>query len=395
MPESLNLVKKNKTRLKFIIKFEKNLYFLKYTLKFVGVFKKLFSFNEFKFFLAMAKSKLEYIWLDGYKPTQSLRSKTKIVTNFSGKVEDAEVWCFDGSSTEQAPGGSSDCLLKPVYVCVDPQRKNGFLVMCEVMNADGTAHESNGRATIDDDDNDFWFGFEQEYFLWNTDTNKPLGFPENGFPAPQGPYYCSVGASNAYGRAIVEEHLDVCLDAGLNVEGINSEVAAGQWEFQVFAKGAKEAGDQVWMARYLLERIGEKHGVAINWHCKPLGALDWNGSGMHANFSNTALRTAGNKEVYDIICKSFAPAAIIKEHIAVYGADNHLRLTGKHETQSVDKFSYGVSDRGASIRIPIATVERGWKGWLEDRRPNSAADPYKVAGRIIKTVKTAKLAVLN
>jgi glutamine synthetase len=80
---------------------------------------------------------------------------------------------------------------------------------------------------------------------------------------------------------------------------------------------------------------------------------------------------------------------VVKEHIAVYGADNHLRLTGKHETQSIDKFSYGISDRGASIRIPIATVENGWKGWLEDRRPNSAADPYKVAARIITTVKMA------
>ncbi len=340
----------------------------------------------------MAKCKLEYIWLDGYKPTQSLRSKTKIVSDFSGNVDDAEMWSFDGSSTEQAPGGSSDCLLKPVYTCVDPLRKNGFLVMCEVLNADGTPHESNGRATIDDDDNDFWFGFEQEYFLWDTAIDKPLGFPKEGFPSrPQGPYYCSVGAMNAYGRHIVEEHLDVCLDAGLNVEGINAEVATGQWEFQCFAKGAKQAGDEIWIARYLLERIGEKYAVAINWHCKPLGDTDWNGSGMHANFSNNALRTAGNKEVYDTICQAFAP--VIKEHIAVYGADNHMRLTGKHETQSIDQFSYGVSDRGASIRIPIATVERGWKGWLEDRRPNSAADPYKVASRIITTVKTADVLV--
>ena len=341
----------------------------------------------------MAKSKLEYIWLDGYKPTQSLRSKTKIENNFSGKLADCDMWCFDGSSTEQAPGGSSDCLLRPVFICPDPSRKNAYLVMCDVLNSDGTPHVSNGRATIEDDDNDFWFGFEQEYFLWDPETNKPLGFPANGYPAPQGPYYCSVGATNAYGREIVEEHLDLCIEAGLNIEGINAEVAAGQWEFQMFAKGAKEAGDQIWIGRYLLERLGEKFGVSINWHCKPLGELDWNGSGMHANFSNTALRTAGKKETYDAICSAFAP--FVKEHIDVYGADNHLRLTGKHETQSIDSFSYGVSDRGASIRIPIATVEKGWKGWLEDRRPNSAADPYKVAARIIKTVKTARSKSIN
>ena len=336
----------------------------------------------------MSLIKLEYIWLDGYKPTQSLRSKTKVVKaeDFDGTLASLSMWSFDGSSTEQAPGGSSDCLLKPVYVVKDPQRKNGYLVMCEVLNADGTAHESNGRATIEDDDNDFWFGFEQEYFLWDPRTNKPLGFPDGGYPGPQGPYYCSVGAKNAFGRDIVEEHLDVIIEAGLNVEGINAEVATGQWEFQIFAKGAKEAGDQIWIARYLLERIGEKYGVSVNWHCKPLGALDWNGSGMHANFSNTTLRTCGSKEMYDKICEAFRP--VVKEHIDVYGADNHLRLTGKHETASIHDFSYGISDRGASIRIPILSVQRGWKGYLEDRRPNSAADPYKVAARIIKTVKS-------
>lgn len=336
----------------------------------------------------MSIAKLEYIWLDGYKPTQSLRSKTKIEKDFSGKLEDCPMWSFDGSSTEQAPGGSSDCLLKPVFIVKDPQRKNGYLVMTEVLSADGTPHPSNGRATIEDDDNDFWFGFEQEYFLWDTKTNKPLGFPAGGYPGPQGPYYCSVGANNAYGRNIIEEHLDACLDAGINVEGINAEVATGQWEFQIFSKGAKQAGDQIWVARYILERIGEKYGVAINWHCKPLGALDWNGSGMHANFSNSLLRNAGKKEIFDKVCEAFRP--VVKEHIEVYGADNHLRLTGKHETASIHDFSYGISDRGASIRIPVVVPAKGWKGYLEDRRPNSAADPYKVAARIIKTVKSVK-----
>src|SRR5687768_950823 len=337
----------------------------------------------------MSKTKLEYIWLDGYKPTQSLRSKTKIVRDFDGTLDDCPMWSFDGSSTEQAPGGSSDLLLKPVALFPDPGRKDAYLVMSEVLSSDGTPHVSNGRALIEDDDNDFWFGFEQEYFLWNTETEKPIGFPEGGYPAPQGPYYCSVGARNAFGRQMVEEHLDACLDAGLNVEGINAEVATGQWEFQIFSKGAKEAGDQVWIARYLLERIGEKYNIGINWHCKPLGNLDWNGSGMHANFSNTTLRTCGSRETFEAICESFRP--FIAEHIAVYGPDNHLRLTGKHETAAIDEYKYGVSDRGASIRIPIGAVENGWKGWLEDRRPNSAADPYKVAARIIKTVKTAKI----
>lgn len=334
----------------------------------------------------MSKTKLEYIWLDGSTPTQGLRSKTKLVDNseFSGKLEECPVWSFDGSSTQQAEGGSSDCLLKPVAIYPDPQRRNAYLVMTEVLNSDGSAHSSNGRATIKDDDDDFWFGFEQEYFFYDIDTNHPLGFPEGGYPEPQGPYYCGVGAKNAYGRQIVEEHMDACIDAGLNIEGINAEVAAGQWEFQIFAKGARSAGDQIWVARYLLERIGEDYGVSINWHPKPLGDTDWNGSGMHANFSNTVLRTCGSQAKFEEICERFR--GTVKECIAVYGAYNDQRLTGKHETAAITDFSYGISDRGASIRIPVLVVEKGWKGWLEDRRPASNADPYQVASAIIDTV---------
>ena len=331
------------------------------------------------------KAKLEYIWLDGYEPTQSMRSKTMVRSNFGGTIEECPMWSFDGSSTLQADGGDSDCLLKPVAIYPDPARLNGYLVMCEVLNADGTPHASNGRATIDDDDDDFWFGFEQEYFLWDPETNLPLGFPRD--QTPQGQFYCSVGGKNAFGRDIIEEHLDQCLDAGLNVEGINAEVAAGQWEYQIFAKGARDAGDQIWVSRYLAERNAEKYGLTIDWHPKPLGDTDWNGSGMHANFSNTAMRESGDEAVFTKICEAFGRN--IKKHIDVYGAHNEMRLTGKHETQSIHEFSYGVSDRGASIRIPIGTIEDGWKGRLEDRRPASNGDPYKIAAVIITTTKSA------
>ena len=333
------------------------------------------------------KSKLEYIWLDGYKPTQSLRSKTMVRSDFGGKLEDCPMWSFDGSSTEQAEGSASDCLLKPVAIIPDPARKDAYLVMTEVLNADGTPHPSNGRATIEDDDDDFWFGFEQEYFLWNPDTNLPPGFPAGGYPPPQGPYYCSVGARNAYKRDLIDEHLDLCLEAGLNVEGINAEVAAGQWEFQIFSKSAKKAGDEIWLARYLLERTAEKYDLAVDWHPKPLGDTDWNGSGMHANFSNSPMRESGDEGVFTKICEEFGKN--VPACIEVYGAHNEQRLTGKHETQSIDQFSYGVSDRGASIRIPVATVEDGWKGRLEDRRPASNADPYKVAATIVRVTKEA------
>ena len=334
----------------------------------------------------MAKIKLEYIWLDGYKPTQNLRSKTKVEEHedFQGTLEELKNWSFDGSSTKQASGDSSDCVLVPVAIYQDPARVNGYLVMTEVMNADGTAHESNARATIDDKDNDFWFGFEQEYFIMDTKTMLPLGFPVGGYPGPQGMYYCSVGGKNTHGRDFVEEHADLCIAAGLNFEGINQEVASGQWEFQLFAKGARKAGDEIWIARYLLDRLTEQYGYYIEYHPKPVKG-DWNGSGMHANFSNTVLRTCGSKEIYMQVCEAFRP--VTKEHIDIYGAHNDQRLTGLHETASITDFSYGISDRGASIRIPILTVDNGWKGYLEDRRPASNGDPYKIASRIIKTVK--------
>ena len=334
------------------------------------------------------KSKLEYIWLDGTEPTQCLRSKTMVRNDFGGTLEECPVWSFDGSPTNQSTGDDSDCLLKPVAIYPDPDRASAYLVMCEVLNADGTPHPTNGRATIQDEDEDFWFGFEQEYFLWDLKTELPPGFPKGGYPAPQGPYYCSVGARNAFGRELIEEHMDICLEAGLNLEGINAEVAPGQWEFQIFAKGAKRAGDEIWIARYLLERTAESYGMAIDYEPKPLGKFaDWNGSGMHANFSNGAMRELGDETIFTKICEEFGKH--IDRHMSVYGANNDQRLTGLHETQSIDEYSYGVSDRGASIRIPIGTVQDGWKGRLEDRRTASNADPYKVAAAIIKTTKEA------
>lgn len=336
----------------------------------------------------MAKYKLEYIWLDGYTPVANLRGKTQIKEFDSfPKLEQLPFWGFDGSSTQQAEGRSSDCILKPVAVYPDSTKTNAALVMCEVLLPDGTPHPSNSRATILDDP-DAWFGFEQEYFLYK--DGVPLGFPKGGgFPPPQGKYYTGVGYDSVgdIAREIVDTHLDLCLDAGINHEGINAEVAKGQWEFQIFGKGSKTAADQVWMARYLLLRLCEKYQVDVNWHCKPLGKdVDWNGSGMHANFSTKYLREKGGKEYFEALMAAFDKYK--NEHIAVYGPDNHLRLTGLHETQSIDKFNYGIANRGASVRVPHSFINNGYKGYLEDRRPNSQGDPYKIASRILQTVAT-------
>ena len=334
----------------------------------------------------MPSFKFEYIWLDGYKPEPNLRSKTKILTfdDFSGELDRLPVWSFDGSSTQQAEGHSSDCLLKPVNIYPDVERENGWLVMCEVLNPDGTPHASNHRATFEDD-SDFWFGFEQEYVFM--DGGMPLGFPKDGYPEPQGRYYCSVGHTRVSGREIVEEHLDVCLAAGLQLTGINAEVMLGQWEYQCFAKGAKKSADDLWISRYLLQRIAERYAVRVDLHPKPIKG-DWNGSGLHTNFSNHAMREVGGEALFTAICEQMGKEH--DAHIAVYGSSNDERLTGLHETQRIDTFSYGVSDRGASIRIPVGTVQDGWKGYLEDRRPSSNANPYQITARILATVKSAE-----
>jgi len=338
----------------------------------------------------MTKYKLEYIWLDGYTPTPNLRGKTQIKEFDSfPTLEQLPLWGFDGSSTQQAEGHSSDCVLKPVAVFPDSERVNGVLVMCEVMMPDGvTPHVSNKRATILDDEG-AWFGFEQEYFLYK--DGRPLGFPAEGYPAPQGPYYTGVGYKNvgSVAREIVEKHLDICLAAGINHEGINAEVAKGQWEFQVFGKGSRRAADEMWMARYLLLRLTEKYGIDVEWHCKPLGDTDWNGSGMHANFSTTYLRDTGGETYFLALMKQFEKNR--EDHIAVYGPDNHMRLTGKHETASIHQFSWGLSDRGASIRLPMNFIRNGYRGYMEDRRPNSMGDPYQIASQILKTISEVPL----
>jgi glutamine synthetase len=334
----------------------------------------------------MAKYKLEYIWLDGYKPVANLRGKT-MIREFKKfpTLKELPNWGFDGSSTQQAEGHSSDCVLKPVALFPDPARDNGVLVMCEVMMPDGkTPHPSNTRAGILDD-KDAWFGFEQEYFLYQ--NGRPLGFPEKGFPdEPQGPYYTGVGYKNVgdVAREIVEEHLELCLAAGINHEGINAEVAKGQWEFQIFGKGSRTAADQMWMARYLLMRLCEQYQVDIEWHCKPLGDTDWNGSGMHCNFSTKRMREKGGKDYFERLMNQFERN--LMDHIKVYGPDNDKRLTGKHETAPWNKFSWGVADRGASIRVPHSFVNNKYKGYLEDRRPNSQGNPYEIASQILKTI---------
>lgn len=334
----------------------------------------------------MSKIQAEYIWLDGYKPTPSLRSKTRILDADVVARLGASEWGFDGSSTQQADGRSSDCLLVPVRILPDPIRGGqNILVLCEVMNPDGSPHSSNTRARLrqvaeQTIAHEPWFGIEQEYTLFK--GQKPLAWPEDGMPGPQGPYYCAVGDQHIFGRDLVEDHLTACLQAGLSMAGINAEVMPGQWEFQVGPIGALEVADELWMARWLLCRLGEDHGIRVSFAPKPMLG-DWNGAGAHTNFSTRDMRLPGGIKAVEEACEKLKTKHA--EHISVYGAGNEERLTGKHETCSMTEFRYGVSDRGASIRIPIFTAKNG-AGYLEDRRPAANMDPYQVCAKLLETV---------
>ncbi len=324
--------------------------------------------------------KAEYIWIDGTEPTAKLRSKTKILAD----GDELPIWGFDGSSTNQAPGDQSDCVLQPVKWVDDPIRGgDDKLVLCEVTDIDLTPHRSNTRAllrTVAEKyaDQEPLFGIEQEYTFLK--DGRPYGFPMGGYPAPQGGYYCGVGTDEIYGRDVVEAHLECCLEAGLSISGINAEVMIGQWEFQVGPLSPLEVADQLWLARWLLYRVGEDFGIAATLDPKPVQG-DWNGAGAHTNFSTNAMR-----EGYDpIIAACDALGEKAQEHVKGYGFGIEGRLTGLHETAPWTEFNYGVSDRGASVRIPWQ-VAQDKRGYIEDRRPNANMDPYVVTRLITDTV---------
>ncbi|MEA3020967.1 MAG: glutamine synthetase [Actinomycetota bacterium] len=329
--------------------------------------------------------KAEYIWIDGTEPTPLIRSKTKIIEKGGAQP----IWGFDGSSTNQAPGAASDCVLQPVFTCPDPIRGgDDVLVMCEVLLTDMTPHPTNTRALLREVAEKYtasepWFGIEQEYTLFK--GSRPLGFPDaGGYPGPQGPYYCGVGADDVYGRPLVEKHMQACLDAGLELSGINAEVMPGQWEFQIGPASPLDASDHLWIARWLLHRLGEEFGISVTLDPKPVRG-DWNGAGAHTNFSTKKMR-----ESYDaVISAAEALGKNWEEHIHQYGFGVEHRLTGLHETAPWNEFTYGVSNRGASVRIPWQ-VEKDGKGYIEDRRPNANCDPYVVTRLITNTCCSAE-----
>tara|TARA_Y100000389_G_scaffold41717_1_gene36437 strand:+ start:2830 stop:3966 length:1137 start_codon:yes stop_codon:yes gene_type:complete len=353
---------------------------------------------------------VEYIWLAA---DQSIRSKSR--TLYIGEQNEATLdripeWNYDGSSTGQAPGDSSEIILEPVAMYNDPFRGGeNKLVFCEGTQSGKTVKGYNRKKALEifsaRKDEEIWYGLEQEYVLYDgyeygegshrqhrtkiATYQKPIGHKTHESicvvnTESQGQYYCGVGSQNIVGREIMEEHYNKCLDAGLTISGTNAEVMLGQWEYQVGPCLGIDAGDQHWMSRYVLERICEDAGLIVNWHPKPVEG-DWNGSGCHTNFSTKTMRENGSQEVFEQAISRLEKNH--HKHITAYGEGNDKRLTGEHETASINDFTSGVGDRGASIRIPSSVHNSGYKsGYLEDRRPASNCDPYIVTALIAKTI---------
>lgn len=356
---------------------------------------------------------LEYVWIDA---NGGMRSKIRVANmdgfNHESIVSDPEQWSwtFDGSSTRQATGTDSDVIIRPVAMYPNPffrfpdacnnnsqqlQQCTAYLVLCDTYDKDGTTpHVTNARARCAQTEaacvtDEPLFGIEQEYILFHRDKEVPYQWANPADPGcgGQGPYYCSVGGDRCFGRKIADQHLQACLYAGIAICGTNAEVTASQWEFQIGPLPALQVADQLWMARYILMRITEEHGCCATLYPKPMRC--WNGSGGHTNFSTAAMRGSGsNPDATDAIDAIMNACAKLQAnhaaHMAVYGECNDARMTGLHETSSMHECTWGVSDRGRSIRIPRHVANQG-KGYLEDRRPAANMDPYLVTERIMRT----------
>ncbi len=326
----------------------------------------------------------EYVWLDGYG---GLRSKIRVLKSTNYSVETIPVWNFDGSSTKQAPTQNSEVILRPIQLYRNPFHRPGYLVLCETYAQDdsGRIHaiSSNERyqALKYFQTAEYFkpqFCIEQEYYILDAEGNP---FENSNDPKEsQNTHYC--GTKEIHGRAFAEEHMKACLYAGLKVAGINAAVGPSQWEYQIGPVEGIEAADQLWIARYIMQRIAEQTGLTISYHPKPLED-DLPGSGAHVNFSTIQMRLPGGYSlITDAINKLKESHDTFVQNCGEYSAK---RMSGEHETSLFNCFSWGIGSRDTSIRIPKETVNKKC-GYFEDRRPSANMDPYIICGRILETI---------
>lgn len=327
-----------------------------------------------------SKTVVEYIWIGG---KNEIRSKTRVFNSYLPfDINYMLDWNYDGSSTWQADSnGDTEIILKPCAIFKDPFRviegTMCYLLLCDTYKSNGEPTETNHRyqANIIFEslyDELPWFGLEQEYFFsCYGESNAPIN--------SEGYHYCGT-TQNINQRIIVEKHLQMCIIAGVKISGINAEVAKDQWEFQIGPCEGIKAGDDLIVARYILERLAEQIECSINYF--PKIKSDINGSGCHINFSTIGTRAKDGIGVIHKYIEKLEKKH--QEHIDVYGENNNLRLTGLHETSSIDKFSWGVGTRNTSVRIPNQTFKDKC-GYFEDRRPAANIDPYLATSVIFKT----------
>ena len=369
--------------------------------------------------------------------TNTNTNTTKWEKEFELNINQLPIWNYDGSSCYQASTENSEILIKPQRIFRDPFRRNftggslssastigrpgrkhglestnstsitsvitsalksatikqlqhipTYLVLCDTYHPNGVPHTTNTRyraSLVFEQGSKFepLYGLEQEFFMIDINTQRPLGFPKEltNYPEPQGKYYCGIGTGKIYRRNIMEEAFENCMYAGISLTGMNYEVAPGQCELQVSDYGIA-AADHLVMCRYILERTFEPYDIVLNIAPKPIKG-DWNGSGCHSNFSTNEMRGEGGiKKIMEGVEKLSKKH---KEHMVIYGQGNHERLSGKHETSSMETFTCGIGNRACSIRIPEETHQNG-RGYLEDRRPAASMDPYLVTAKILETI---------
>ncbi|XP_064483243.1 glutamine synthetase-like isoform X2 [Ornithodoros turicata] len=333
-----------------------------------------------------------YVFVDG--SLQNVRCKTRALSFQPRTPQECPEWTFCGIGTYQYTdaGPKSEFYLVPVALFKDPFiGGRNMLVLCEVLDQDRKPIPTNTRrscykAMENAAGDEPWFGIEQEYVILEKD-DRPIGWPRDGGEVKQyGPYFYGVGTGNVAGRCVSIAHMKACAYAGVKICGVNAEVHLAQWEYQVGPLPGVEAGDHLWISRYILHRIAEEFGVKVTFNPKPYYDPDWLGSGGHINFSTRQMRQIdGIAFIKGAIEKLQAKA---DEHLVLYdpegGKSNARRLIGTLGTPT-KQFDAMASSREVSIRIPRLVDDAGC-GYLEDRRPGANVEPYRATEAIVNTV---------